>query len=225
MPQWLLTRLTRLAVYFAACGVSDADAVARQVALLIEGANTLMLIHGNAACAASAGAAAEMLVARRKRRVTRTRNHALYARALSERPRHLVFRLPRFSTIRCPLACERSAGRRLSPSSCRGCWISVPLPPPVVPTEHSLAFSSRSLSFNNRTSRIPDRDPEMPRRGKAPRGSGVGPLRRRGCLAEPLTNLDRAAAAKSARGEGAISRCPGTGRQPEVRPVPIREDC
>ncbi len=62
-----------LAARLAACGVGDAHAVARHVALLIEGANTLMLIHGDTAYAASAGAAAERLVARQRRRVTRAR--------------------------------------------------------------------------------------------------------------------------------------------------------
>jgi AcrR family transcriptional regulator len=59
---------TVLATRLASCGVKDAEVVARQVALLIEGANTLMLIHGDTGYAASAGAAAEQLVGRKQRR-------------------------------------------------------------------------------------------------------------------------------------------------------------
>ena len=59
-----------LADRYAARGVSDAAAVARRIALLIEGTNALMLVHGDPAYATAAGEAARLAVAdalRRKR--------------------------------------------------------------------------------------------------------------------------------------------------------------
>ena len=67
---------TVLATRFAELGLVDAAATARDVALLIEGANALMLIHGDLSYAESAGAAAETLVRLRTRPARRVRRRA-----------------------------------------------------------------------------------------------------------------------------------------------------
>jgi AcrR family transcriptional regulator len=59
---------------FAECGVSEAEIVARQIVLLIEGTNALMLIHGKADYAEAAAATARLIVSSHKR-PTRSRGN------------------------------------------------------------------------------------------------------------------------------------------------------
>lgn len=54
----------RLLDAFASLGVGDPEAIARQIVVLIEGANALMLIHGDTAYVRAAATIAEGIVAR-----------------------------------------------------------------------------------------------------------------------------------------------------------------
>lgn len=78
VEEWMTGRMREF-------GVADAETAARQIVLLIEGAMTLMLIHGDTAYASTAGDAARSLVRRAGRRARR-RSHAV-ARVKSGRGR------------------------------------------------------------------------------------------------------------------------------------------